>query len=117
MACEARGVHARVRALGHCGECHTPRNSLGVPKRGRFLAGEKGPEDKKVPNITPTRLKKWSDGELKEFLLTGATPDGDAVSGAMEEVIRNTTSQLTPDDLAALMAYLRSLPPLPDEPR
>ena len=35
----------------------------------------------------------------------------------MDEVIRNTTSQLTAEDLAALMAYLRSLPPLPEEPR
>jgi hypothetical protein len=33
----------------------------------------------------------------------------------MGEVIRNTTSQLTPQDLAAMIAYLRSLPPLPDE--
>jgi mono/diheme cytochrome c family protein len=32
----------------------------------------------------------------------------------MAEVINNTTSQLTPQDLAALIAYLRSLPPLPD---
>jgi hypothetical protein len=32
----------------------------------------------------------------------------------MDEVIRNTTSQLTPEDLAALIAYLRSLPPLPE---
>jgi hypothetical protein len=31
--------------------------------------------------------------------------------------VRNTTSQLTKDDLAALIAYLRSLPPLPDEPK
>jgi hypothetical protein len=37
--------------------------------------------------------------------------------GFMDEMIRNTTSQLTPGDLAALMAYLRSLPPLADEPR
>jgi mono/diheme cytochrome c family protein len=74
-----RGAYL-VQALGHCGECHTPRNSLGVPKRDRFLAGGKGPEGKKVPNLTPTRLKKWSDAELKEFLLTGATPDGDAIS-------------------------------------
>jgi mono/diheme cytochrome c family protein len=111
-----RGAYL-VQALGHCGECHTPRNFLGVPKHSRFLAGGKGPEAKNVPNITPKRLKKWSDGELKEFLLTGATPDGDAASEAMDEVIRNTTSQLTPADLAALMAYLRSVPPLPDEPR
>ena len=33
----------------------------------------------------------------------------------MAEVVRNTTSQLTPEDLAALMAYLRALPALPDE--
>jgi hypothetical protein len=32
----------------------------------------------------------------------------------MGEVIRNTTSQLTPQDLAALIAYLRSLPALAD---
>jgi hypothetical protein len=35
----------------------------------------------------------------------------------MAEVVRNTTSQLTPGDLDAVVAYLRSLPPLPDEPK
>src|SRR2546425_7907648 len=28
-------------SLGHCGECHTPRNWLGAPKKNRFLAGAK----------------------------------------------------------------------------
>jgi mono/diheme cytochrome c family protein len=106
-----RGAYL-VRALGHCGECHTPRNFLGGLKRGRFLAGGKD-----VPNLTPTGLKKWSDEELKEFFLTGVTPDGDETAVLMDEVIRNITSQLTPQDLAALIAYLRSVPPLPDEPR
>jgi hypothetical protein len=32
----------------------------------------------------------------------------------MAEVINNTTSKLTPEDVAAMVAYLRSLPPLPD---
>jgi len=111
-----RGAYL-VQALGHCGECHTPRNFLGGPIRSRFLAGGKGPEGKRVPNLTPTRLKRWSDEDLKEFLLTGITPDGKAAGGVMDEVIRNTTSQLTPGDRAALIAYLRSLPPLPEEPR
>jgi hypothetical protein len=35
----------------------------------------------------------------------------------MSEVVRNTTSQLTRPDLDALIAYLRALPPLPDEPK
>jgi len=33
----------------------------------------------------------------------------------MYEVIRDTTSELTAPDMDALIAYLRSLPPLPDE--
>ena len=111
-----RGAYL-VEALGHCGECHTPRNFLGGPKRDRLLVGGKGPDGKRVPNLTPTKLKNWNDRELKEFLLTGTTPDDDAANETMDEVIRNTTSRLTPEDLAALIAYLRSLPPLADEPR
>jgi mono/diheme cytochrome c family protein len=111
-----RGAYL-AQALGHCGECHTPRNALGGPKSDRHLAGGKGPDGKNVPNLTPTRLKKWDDTELKNFLVAGLTPDGDVPAEAMGEVIQNTTSQLTPADLAALMAYLRSLPPLPEEPK
>ncbi len=108
-----RGAYL-TNALGHCGECHTPRNFLGGPKTSRHLAGSKLAE---APNLTPTRLKDKSDTELKDFLLTAMTPDGDVASESMGEVVRNTTSQLTPEDLDALIAYLRSLPPLPDEPK
>ena len=111
-----RGAYL-VEALGHCGECHTPRNALGGPRHDRHLAGGKGPEGKGVPNITPTKLKNWSDAELKEFLQTGFTPDGDIANKTMGEVIRNTTGQLTPADLAAMVAYLRTLPAIPDEPK
>jgi mono/diheme cytochrome c family protein len=110
-----RGAYL-VNVLGHCGECHTPRNLLGGSKKDRHLAGGLLP-DGRVPNLTPTRLKKWSDSQLREFLRSGATPEGDAPSDVMYEVIRNTTSQLTSQDLDAVVAYLRSLPPLPDEPK
>lgn len=111
-----RGAYL-VHALGHCSECHTPRNFLGGPNRDRFLAGAaKGPDGKRVPNLTPAKLKKWSDGELRDFLQTGLTPDGDVAAETMGEVIRNTTSELTPGDLAAVIAYLRSIPALADEP-
>ena len=62
-------------------------------------------------------MKNKGDGELKEFLLTAMTPDGDVAAESMAEVVRNTTSQLTSQDLDALIAYLRSLPALPDEPK
>jgi len=109
-----RGAYL-VQALGHCGECHTPRNFLGGPKSGRFLAGGTGPDDKKIPNLTPARLSKQSNRDVMDFLTTGLTADGDVPAEAMGEVIRNTTSQLTRDDLGAVIAYLRALPPIPDE--
>ena len=108
-----RGAYL-VQAMGHCGECHTPRNFLGGPKESRFLGGAKLGETA-VPNITPTRLKKVSDAELKELLRTATTSDGDVLAESMSEVVRNTTSQLTEQDLDAMIAYLRSLPALPDE--
>jgi mono/diheme cytochrome c family protein len=104
-----------VRALGHCSECHTPRNALGAMKSDRFLAGSRDARDKKIPNITPARLKSWSDSELKQYFFSGETPDGDSAAEAMAEVIRNTTSQLTPQDLDALIAYLRTVPAIAEE--
>jgi mono/diheme cytochrome c family protein len=112
----SRGTYV-VQALGHCAECHTPRNFLGGPRRDRVLAGGIGPDGKRVPNLTPTRLKSWSDADLKEFFLSGATPDGDAAADPMNEVIRNSTSKLSAADITALIAYLRSLPAIADEPR
>jgi len=110
-----RGAYL-VNALGHCGECHTPRNFLGGPKKERQLAGAKVGEAT-ATNLTPTRLKKFSDEYLREVLQTAMTPEGDVLSEAMGEVVQNTTSQLTRQDLDALIAYLRSLPPLPDAPK
>ena len=111
-----RGAYL-VEALSHCGECHTARNFLGGPKRDRPLAGAaKGPEGDRIPNLTPARLKKWSDADLKGFLQTGLTPDGDVAAETMGEVVRNTTGELTPADLASMIAYLRSLPAIADEP-
>lgn len=107
-----RGAYL-VRVLGHCGECHTPRNFLGGPKSGSAFAGARIPEGK-VPNLTPTRLKKWSDGDLQEYLVYGTSPNGDIAVEPMSEVITNTTSKLTKNDLSAMVAYLRSLKPLPD---
>lgn len=109
-----RGAYL-ANALAHCGECHTDRNLLGGTKSGMLLAGtKKGPAGKSIPNLTPTRLKKMGDGELREFLISGITAEGDLPGEAMAEVIRNTTSQLTANDLDALIAYLRQIPALPE---
>jgi len=111
-----RGAYLVV-ALGHCGECHTPRNPLAGRKKGRYLGGAKLGEGTAAPNLTPTRLKRYGDGELKDILASGLFPDGDVMGDTMSEVVRNTTSQLSSADLDALIAYLRSVPALPDAPK
>ena len=111
-----RGAYI-VQALSHCGECHTPRNFLGAPRWERYLAGGKGPDGKNVPNLTPTGLKKWSDSDLQYYLTTGIEPDGDIAGGKMAEVVQSMTGGLTPEDLAAVIAYLRTLPPVENEAR
>jgi len=107
-----RGAYL-VNALGHCGECHTPRNMVGGLDRSKWLAG--GILDGGVvPNITPhaeTGIGKWSPGDLTDLLKMGMTPDGDFVGGEMAEVTKET-AKLTDDDVKAVIAYLRSLPPV-----
>lgn len=108
-----RGAYL-VRHLGHCGECHTPRNALGKLLHAQELAGNpSGPGGKKVPDITPNRydgIGRWSDSEIEFFLEIGMLPDGDFTGGAMSPVIDDNTSRLTPEDRRAIAVYLRSLP-------
>lgn len=103
-------------ALGHCGECHTPRRPLGNLRQDRYLAGNPdGPDGEKVPNITPdeTGLAGWSVADIVTVLRDGVKPDFDTVQGTMATVITHSTSSLTEDDMAAIATYLISLPPHP----
>ena len=105
-----------VNALGHCGECHTPRNFMGAVDKTRALSGTKnGPEGGRIPNLTPdpeTGLGKWLKGDIETVLEMGMLPDGDFVGSIMTEVVDNTTSHLSADDRQAIEIYLRSRPPL-----
>jgi mono/diheme cytochrome c family protein len=110
-----RGAYL-VRHLTHCGECHSPRNALGGIDQSRELAGTAdGPEGGIIPNISPhteTGIGKWSDDEIADLLTTGGLPDGDFVGDTMSEVVENSTEKLAPDDIVAIITYLKSLPPI-----
>lgn len=104
----ARG-RALVEGLGHCGECHTPRDALGGMRRAAWLTGAPAPDGKgKVPGITPAQLD-WSEADIAYYLETGFTPDFDAAGGHMASVVQNT-AQLPAEDRAAIAAYLKALP-------
>ncbi|MDB5501040.1 MAG: alkylated repair protein [Tardiphaga sp.] len=104
-----RGAYL-VNALGHCAECHSPRNVLGGIVESQRFAGGLNPEGEGwVPNITQKGLAEWSEKDIAYLLETGQTPDGDTVGGSMARVIRNT-SQLSAEDRTAMAVYLKSLP-------
>ena len=106
-----RGAYL-VNSLGHCAECHSPRNALGgIIERQRFAGGPDPEGEVWVPNITQKGLADWSEDDIADFLESGITPSNDSAGGSMVRVIRNT-SQLRPDDRTAMADYLKSLPPI-----
>jgi mono/diheme cytochrome c family protein len=111
-----RGAYL-VNSLGHCAECHSPRNFLGGIIAAQRFAGGPNPEGEGwVPNITQKGIGEWSDKDIAYFLKSGQTPDGDSAGGSMVRVIRNT-SQLPETDQAAIADYVKSLPPVEGPPR
>jgi mono/diheme cytochrome c family protein len=111
-----RGAYL-VESLGHCAECHSPRDALGgIIAAQRFAGGPDPAGEGWVPNITQKGLGDWSEKDIAYFLETGAAPDGDSAGGAMARVIKNT-SQLPAADRAAMAEYLKSLPPVDGPPR
>jgi mono/diheme cytochrome c family protein len=102
--------HYLVDALGHCAECHSPRNPAGGIVAAQKYAG--GPDAEGhgwVPNITAKGIGSWSKGDVSELLSTGFTPDYDSVGSSMADVVRNTGA-LPKSDRDAMAEYLKSLP-------
>lgn len=104
-----RGAYL-VSGPGHCVECHTPRNLLGGLDRDRPLMGNpEGPDGEAVPAINAAwdpAFGRWQWEDIQFALEAGVTPSGDVVGGTMAHVVDNTTSQLTPEDLAAVTEFL-----------
>ena len=110
-----------VNHVSICGDCHTPRNSMGIRNRSLYLAGASakyGPLGEEVPNITPdkeTGIGDWKREDIAELLITGTKPDFDNVQGLMYEVIEGTPhgyKDMNREDALAIADYLKSIPPI-----
>ncbi len=110
-----RGAYL-VQAVGHCAECHSPRNFLGKIVNNMTLTGNpKDYDGSIVPNITPdseTGIGLWKEGDIVALLKFGILPNGDVVGGKMMEFVMNASSKLSDQDLQAIALYLKSLPPV-----
>lgn len=100
-----------AETLGHCGECHTPRNATQGLDTARWFAGAPNPSGRgNIPNISPGKLT-WSEADIVAYLQTGFTPEFDVAGGSMTSVVQNL-SNLPVEDLQAIAAYVKAVPPV-----
>jgi len=106
-----RGAYL-VEALGHCGDCHTPRNILFGLNKNRKFAGALI-QGWKAYNITPDHdwgIGSWSDKQLEGYLSAGHAEGRSSAGGPMSEVVDNSLRYLTAPDIKAIATYLKSVP-------
>jgi len=94
-----RGAYL-ARALGHCAECHTPRNGLGMMQHEKEYTGS---EIVKA-NISPAGLSSWTEDDFLGLLQVGMTASFDYVGGEMADVVEHT-SKLNEEDQKAYAAF------------
>jgi len=99
-------------ALGHCGECHTPRNVGFGLEHGKELAGAElqGWRAYDITSDPKYGIGSWSVGEIAQYLKTGHVDGHASAAGPMGEAVENSLQYLDAADLAALVDYLRSVP-------
>jgi alcohol dehydrogenase (quinone), cytochrome c subunit len=113
-----RGAYL-VEALGHCGACHTPRNALLAEIDTKAYQGGLIQEEVtrgKVRNWSAVNLNSvkgaglalWSVADLEKYLKKGFCARA-GTFGPMNEVIVNSLSKLTAEDIHAMAVYVKSL--------
>src|SRR5271170_81068 len=104
--------------IASCNDCHTPGYFLGKPDFSRTLAGSE--VGFTIPglgafvgrNLTPdkeTGLGGWTDDQIISAITAGVRPDGRKLAPIMPW---QELAHLSSDDARAIVAYLRSLPPV-----
>jgi mono/diheme cytochrome c family protein len=106
-----RGAYL-AEALAHCGECHTPRSlALALDNRKKFAgAVTAGWRAFNISSDKTTGVGAWSDEDLVAYLSLGHADGHGTASGPMGEAVDHSFSQLAPEDIHAVVAYLRTVP-------
>ena len=110
-----------VNSIMACGNCHTPKDAAGMPMTDKELSGGLSfttpAFNATAANITPdkkTGIGGWSDAEISEALLKGVRPQHVHLAGVQLAAVMPAQyyKALLPEDLAAVIAYLRSIKPV-----
>ncbi len=111
-----RGAYL-VEGLGHCAQCHTPRNFMQGLSGNAFAGAEQ--VGWLAYNLTSDRdhgLGSWTDAQLEQYLSTGQADGRGPASGPMAEAISYSLRYLKPADIHAMATYLRDIPARADGP-
>jgi len=106
-----RGAYMAT-ALGHCGQCHTPRNLGYGLESGRKFAGA-ALQGWYAYNITSDKrsgIGAWTDAQLASYLSSAHALDRGSAAGPMAKAVEDSLQYVTPEDISALVAYLRTIP-------
>jgi len=99
-----------TEALGHCGECHTPRNLLSAMELSRAYAG--APIDNLfAPNISSDKtdgVGGWTTPDLVAYLHDDGNMAKGSPFGAMGEMTDNSTSLIPVSDDQDIALYLQT---------
>ncbi|NGZ87466.1 cytochrome c [Duganella aceris] len=114
----ARGAYL-VQGLGHCGACHTPRAATMQElaqdeSHPAFLAGGAVIDGWLAVNLRGDPaggLGRWSEQDIVDTLSKARNAHSAVVGSPMADVVKHSTQEMTPDDLKAMAAYLKSLTP------
>jgi mono/diheme cytochrome c family protein len=106
-----RGAYI-AEALAHCGECHTPRNPAFALNNRRKFAGAvtAGWRAYNITSDKASGVGGWSDDDLFTYLSTGHAAGHGTASGPMGEAVDLSLSKMAPEDVHAVVAYLRTIP-------
>lgn len=101
-----------VQGLGHCAECHTPRNALGGLRTAAAWSGAAMPGGLwYAPALNDTAeagLADWDTADIATLLTRGQQKQA-YVAGPMAEVVHNSTQYLTREDAQSMALYLQTL--------
>src|SRR5580704_15447341 len=107
-----------VNTILACGNCHSPRDANGEIIKDKMLSGGRVFSTPAfvvtTSNITPdpeTGIGDWTDSEIKRALIEGIRPEHHRLPGVPLAAIMpaNFYKALLPEDLDAVVAYLRSV--------
>jgi mono/diheme cytochrome c family protein len=114
-----RGAYL-VEALGHCGDCHTPRTlAEALNNRRKFAGGvAEGWRAYNLSSDAGSGIGTWSQPEMEQYLATGHSMNRGSAFGPMAQAVHLSFQNLTPSDVHAITTYVRSVPPVssPDLP-